>query len=258
MNKKKNILILLLSLVTILILSLNIINYIKLDNIYNERNESFSLRTIESLNCNNKPMLYYEGKNYNIYTYCLDYILLVEDSTFNLKEYLYEDPKILDKIFKKLASTYSFGKSVIYHDYKIPNISNHGISIIKCNGENSLNDIYIGPSDMYFKKNFCKKDNHTFVRTYLVKNIEKYSTSEDEGITNSKFLVTLEQFQYNTETVIIDGTYDLVIGNNYEFEFMKENNYIDDNIKSIFENSSIVEIRKTDKEGHEQIQEEIK
>lgn len=212
---------------------LNIINS-KLDS---DEDKILNIRTIESLNCDYKPELYYETEDYNIYTYCLDSIQIVDYYTKELSNYIYTNPNVFENLFKNLTFfTYWDGGTKEYKDYRTPNISNNGITIIKCNGRDEYtNDIYIGPASMYYKENFCKKDNTTHTKTFKVLEVEKD--------TLNYVTLTLE-YKNTQETLTIHSIEDLQKGLNYDFEFMGKEP-TEDTIKSIFENSRIVEIRKS-------------
>lgn len=90
---------------------------------------------------------------------------------------------------------------------------------------------------------------YDFTRTYKILNI---TSSQEE---NSYYL-TLQEFQGEVDTVLVKNIKEkLQVNENYEFNFSKDfNNKIDDNIDSIFKNSVIKSITKTDKKGLEQIQ----
>ncbi len=92
-----------------------------------------------------------------------------------------------------------------------------------------------------------------FIRTYKILNIAE---SNDE-----KYLyLTIRQFQAEeVQTIKVERKLcpEIEEDNNYEFT-IKPNKTINDNILSIFNNSEIILIEKTDKVGLEQIQEDIK
>ena len=95
------------------------------------------------------------------------------------------------------------------------------------------------------------KDN--FTKTYNVLNI---ADSDDENY----LYLTIKQFQ-NDEVETVKALKSLANGieanKNYEFTFQYGNKNIEDNIKSIFENATLVQIKETDKTGLEQIQDTI-
>lgn len=99
--------------------------------------------------------------------------------------------------------------------------------------------------------NFIKE--YTFIRTYHILNI---ADSNDE-----KYLyLTIRQFQdEEVQTVKVEKNLcpSIEVGKNYEFT-LKTNQKLEDNIQSIFNNSTVVSITETDKVGLEQIQDSIK
>lgn len=92
---------------------------------------------------------------------------------------------------------------------------------------------------------------NSFIRTYNILNVSK---SND----NNYIYLTIRQFQEEVQTVKVEKQLcpNIVEGKNYEFT-IKPNDRVEDNILSIFSNSTILEIKETDKVGLEQIQESI-
>ena len=92
-----------------------------------------------------------------------------------------------------------------------------------------------------------------FTKTYNVLNI---ADSDDENY----LCLTIKQFQ-NDEVETVKVLKSLANGieanKNYEFTFQYGNENIEDNIKSIFENATLVQIKGTDKTGLEQVQDTI-
>jgi len=259
MNKKKNIIIVLAILcVLIFILILN--------NSNNNSDVKSNLIVSENINCDYNPKLYYEIDNRKIYSYCLDNIkVIVDNQNIELKEYL--ENNSIDDFIKMLEKEIVFydGGTTLYKDGGTKKITSNNISLLKCNTLDGNKDIYIGNKDMEYKSNFCKDDNSTFTRTYMVKKIEKNKEQNCNDcltcVCGNSLNVTLSQFQGETKTVIIDNYFDdLRDGNTYEFEFMLNEDVtdIEDDIDFIFRNSMIVDIRITDKLGLLQRQDEIK
>ena len=100
---------------------------------------------------------------------------------------------------------------------------------------------------MEYKNSFCLNQN--FVRTYKVLNIEE---SNDEEYV----YLTLKTFQEEeVETVKIEKKIVSAVeeDKSYEFKFRYDNDEdLEDNIKSIFENSKLVKVYLTTKEGLDQ------
>lgn len=101
--------------------------------------------------------------------------------------------------------------------------------------------------------NNTQENKDTFTKTYNVLNI---ADSDDENY----LYLTIKQFQ-NDEVETVKVLKSLANGveanKNYEFTFQYGNKNIEDNIKSIFENATLVQIKGTDKTGLEQVQDTI-
>ena len=74
----------------------------------------------------------------------------------------------------------------------------------------------------------------------------------DENFIN----VTLAEFQGQMAMVRINKTNNIQAGNSYEFTFSTYETF-DNTINNIFENSTLVEVKETNKVGLEQINEKI-
>ncbi len=97
-------------------------------------------------------------------------------------------------------------------------------------------------------------ENSTFIKTYNILNI---ADSNDE-----KYIyLTIRQFQEEeVKTIKIEKSLasDIEIGNDYEFTFKYTDNIVQDNIESIFTNAKLISVKKTDKQGLEQIQDLVR
>lgn len=93
----------------------------------------------------------------------------------------------------------------------------------------------------------------TFIRTYNILNIEESN--------NYNYLyLTLNYFQgeeIKTVKVARSLAQNIKEDKYYEFKFKKNNTNIEDNIESIFENTTLISIEETDKIGLDQIQDNI-
>lgn len=199
-------------------------------------------------NCQHKPTLIATEKDYKIYEYCLTN----EKITINKKQYLVSeylktnsDESSIKKIINtlKLKDTYLDGGTKIY--------KGNNLTLIKCNTLDGNKDIYVGNKNMKYKQNFCKDNNETFVRTYLVEDVKKYTKQQYEdnipvSYSNS-FQVKLTDHQGKTAIVIINNLWDIKLepGKTYEFEFMFEEDLPNktDSIDYIFKNAYLVEVR---------------
>lgn len=210
-------------------------------------------------NCNHKAQLLVEQKDKKIFTYCLDDVTIkINDKEENLKDFIKKEDKAIEKIIDtlKLKDSYSDGGTELYKGEKL--------TLVKCNTLDGNRDIYIGDQNMKFKQNFCDNNNYTFVRTYTVKSIRKYTEQQytDDGIPVSygnSFEVELYQFQGETQKVIINNIWDIELKKDttYEFELQlyEDSKNIEETIQDIFKHSNIIEIRETDKTGLNQLQE---
>ena len=98
------------------------------------------------------------------------------------------------------------------------------------------------------------KDINTFTKTWKI-------TDKKQNGETGKTYITLKQFQSNEEvTVEVYNSFvvDKDINKYYEFTFQNGSNAIEDNIKSIFDNASLISVKETDKVGLDQIQDSIK
>ena len=206
----------------------------------------------------NKPKLLLSNDGRNIYTYCIENITIeMKDRKAELKSYIEDNSNAINEIINtlKLEDTLMDGGTQIYKG---------DITLIKCNTLDGNKDIYIGNNNMKFKQNFCKNNNYTFIRTYTVKDISKYTEQQYDEDGNqvsygNSFKVELNEYQGETKTVIINNLWDITLEKNktYEFEFMinEDVTNVKDEIEDIFKNSTIVGVKETTKTGLEQIQE---
>lgn len=144
-------------------------------------------------------------------------------------------------------------------DYKIK--VDKGIGTCKIDGNSVADNTFYGTGDNIIvidggvgsiHVNFEKSINNstTFTKTYTVLN--KTASNEE-----NRYYVTLQVFQGEVDTVLIEDKDNILdVDGTYEFTFVK-NNKIEDRIESIFSNSELIDIKKTDKKGLEQIQEKI-
>ena len=94
-------------------------------------------------------------------------------------------------------------------------------------------------------------ESYTFTKTYNV------ADSNDENY----LYLTIRKFQdEEVKTVKVQRSLANTVEkeNNYEFTFQYTNNIAEDNIESIFANTMLIAIKKTDKQGLEQVQDSIR
>ena len=211
--------------------------------------------TVEATECKTKN--YIELTDYNVYTYCLDHLMLFENNNLvELKNYVPDKPEFITELISnlELETELDDGGTKIYKDKT--DYTNAGLTLIKCNTFDGNKDIYIGPKDMEYQESFCKNPDSsvkTFTKTYEVLNVAL--SNSDEFI-----YLTLRQFQFEeVETVKVAKSlnYDITAGKNYEFTFEYTTEHIEDNIKSIFNNATLTSIVETDKTSLDQVQDPI-
>ena len=225
----------------------------------NRKSIKFSFNDID--NCVNKAQFLLELDDRKIYTYCINDVNVIHNGVKEkLESFILNDNDSIDEIISSLMlkDVLSDGGTKIY--------SGDNIKLIECNTLDGNKDIYIGNNSMKFKSNFCDHNNYTFIRTYTIKDIKEFNGTQytEDGtpfVTGNAFEVVLSQYKGETNKVILNNIWDIKLekGKTYEFELQlyNESENIEDTIEYIFKNSNIVEIRKTDKDGFEQLQEPI-
>lgn len=144
---------------------------------------------------------------------------------------------------------------VSYENGASTKIYNQDLSLLQCQTVNGSQDYYFGPSNMQYAEGFCKKSPYicSFVRTYLVLDISDSNNKEYSYLTLKEFQseeVTTIKVEKKLVSDIEEDQY-------YEFRFgsLKESNRTD--IKSLFESHLLLSISFTEKEGLEQVNEEV-
>lgn len=216
------------------------------------KNDTISDITFTNIeDCVHKPTLLTSYNGINIYTYCIEDIKVnINNKQIDLKKYIKRNENAIENIIEFMPLTYSDSATMtIYKGGKYETDKDNAITLLKCYSSTGNEDVYIGNGKMGYKKNFCKDNNYTFVRTYYLENIEN---NYDGSFVKNSFKVELKDFKENVETVILNDLFTITLGEDkyYEFEFMlnEEITKIEDNIKSVFDNSTIVEIRETNKD----------
>lgn len=233
-----------------------LLSNLEISYINNALDNKYMIETVEIKECNHNAKLYYANKNSNIYLYCLSSITLNNETNIvDFKDYLKENTGSFDDIIAKLVEEENIKNdgTTIYRDSD-KKYTNNGLTIIKCNTIDGNKDIYLGPKSMIYEDSFCKfNEQNYFVRTYQVLQI-------DDSKDSDYLYVTLKMFQDEEAIVKIpkNQNFNLEINNNYEFTFEYTDKKVEDNINSIFENTKIIEIKKTDKTGLDQIQDVLR
>lgn len=203
------------------------------------------------------------NNEYNLYYYEIETAISnVNNSKMDLKDALINKEITIDEIVSKLKIDESFydGGTTIYKNDKF---FIDDLEVLKCNTLEGNKDVYVGKNGMGYRNNFCTKDNRTFTRTYKVKSIEDYKHQQYENgvaVSYAKSIkVVLSENNNEVKSVILNNFWNNIeVDKTYEFELMP--NYdakMIDSIESIFKNSIIVGVKETDKEGINQIKDDI-
>ncbi len=243
-----------ISIVFALIFCLTVIYYILF--VSNKKiNNTFRITYLDNCDYNLKPYLSIDNKK--IYTYCIDKIEVLDNNKYiDLSEFVNKNN--IDKLFESIDNNKKFNwKILTYRDGGSKEYIMSGLHIIKCNTIDGVKDIYFGIESMNFKSNFCKQDNRTFSRTYKINKISHLKQAYDkESIKHNTYSIKVNITDINgiNEDVIIENyKYRLEENNLYTFEFQKNEDTLEDNIKSIFDNCKIVNIKKADTYINEEI-----
>ena len=196
--------------------------------------------------------------NDNIWYYSIDEVKVCTyiKTCYNLGTALNHKQITMNELKDYLENSYLFDntKRYILFDGGTTIYENNNYTIIFCNTLNDNKDIYFGPNNLIdmLDGNYCGHNNtkmHYFTRTYKVLNIYP---DDDYDYVN----VTLSLFQAGLETVRIPRKYNLEVGKSYEFTFYTYKVF-DDTIKNIFKESTLTEVKETDKVGLGQRQDPI-
>lgn len=129
---------------------------------------------------------------------------------------------------------------------------NDSYEVIVCDEDNGY--LYFGKNNIEtsLEGYVCNKTSKIkeFTRTYKIESVKQ---DNDE----KNIYVSLSQYQSDIVLVKIPNQFKLEVGKNYEFKFNTYETF-DDTIGEIFNNSTIIEVKQTNKLGMEQIQEPIK
>ena len=163
----------------------------------------------------------------------------------------------IDDIKKFFESQYELGNvdKYMFWDGGITLFLNDRYQVMFCNTISGNKDVYFGKPDMLDELDgeYCGHEKNTtksFIRTYHV-----LGSKEDSDDKEFSF-VTLSDIDGNTATVKINNSHNIVVGRTYEFSFYTFD-YFEDTIENIFEYSTFLEAKETDKQEHEYINEPI-
>lgn len=245
----------LILLIISVIVSFSIILYYK--NKY-PKIDIYNIKTINSEENKLNRNLTINKNNYKIWFYGIDSIQLSDNRNnyYDLNLALKYKQVNINEVKNYLNNQYDNGNMEMFILYdggtKIYKSKNY--EVIICNTLDNNKDIYFGSLNLSnnLKGEYCghkKNDTCYFTRTYHIVSIKE---DDDENIVN----VTLKNFQGDIELIKINKSYNIQAGNNYEFTFSTYDNF-EDSISNIFNNSTLINVKETLKQGLEQINDKI-
>lgn len=185
--------------------------------------------------------LYYEGEDYDIYTYCLDSIKAKRENELVQLDELFEMDDILENIYEKLmkVSSYKDGGSIMYRS------DEENISILKCNTIDGNKDIYIGDGTMEYENGFCENREEKIhgknfgidLEVLLVSPCDEENKYLTVRIKDTNEVATVKVKADEIETIKKVGV--------YNFSFETEKSSIKKDIDSIFKSARIVSVKKS-------------
>lgn len=196
--------------------------------------------------------------NYNIFFYGINSLQIgdINNNYYDLKNTLKYNQITIKDIKNYLETQYNNEniERYILKDGGTKIYKSKKYEVIICNTLEGNKDIYFGTPNI--EKNmqgtYCGKiqnDKCTFTRTYHILNITE---DDHEDYIN----VTLKEFQLNQSLVRMKKKYKIEEGKNYEFTFSTYQTY-DDTVENIFNNSTLLEVKETNKTGLNQTNEPI-
>ncbi len=185
--------------------------------------------------------IYYQGENFNIYTYCLDSIKVSnEEDLVELKDFFSKDI-VLDNFLDDMEKSdeQKSDNSTLYIDNK------NEISVLKCNSTYGNETIYIGPLDMKYDETFCQ--NNKVLITEKDFSIDYQADAIFDALDeNYKFITLHEENKDNYATVKIKKEFadniNLKKSKNYTFTFKTDNAPFENTIQNVFNKSVLIKI----------------
>lgn len=252
-NEKKNnkIVKLLVFLITItLIVLIFIIGY------YGEKYpiiNIYSMDIIEDIE-NDGLVKNFSVKDYNVWLYGIKSFQLMDENNnfYDIATSLKHNQTDKQKITEYLELQYENGNMnrFLLSDGGTAIYKNNKFEIIVCKTIEGNEDLYFGTPNITDKTKggFCGKsinNNCYFTRTFHILDI---SETDDMDFVN----ITIVDNKEVTTTTIVNNSNDIKAGKDYEFIFSTDKDF-SDNTKNIFENSTLIEVKETNKSKENQI-----
>lgn len=221
------------------------------DNFKDAKGERQTKLVVEGNN-SGLTLYYTDSSKSNYYLYDLDKIIVdYGDHSLELDKALEAKQITVNEIISLIGSD----NIIHYKDGGSTKIYNQDVSLLQCQTIDGNEDYYFGPSNMQYAEGFCREVPYicSFIRTYLILDI---SDSNDKKYS----YLTLKEFQSEEVTTIKvekELVSDIEEDQYYEFQFgsLTENDKTD--IKSLFDSHLLLSISHTEKEGLEQVNENV-
>ena len=197
------------------------------------------------------------NKTHNVYYYGIEIAELCDtkNNCYEIEKTINNNQINIKDIKDFLESQSSLENNQIYmlYDGGTTIYQNSRYQVIMCNTINGNRDVYFGINGMLeaFDGEYCGHDKNNekkFIRTY---HIVKAYEADDEFL-----YVTLKQNNDMSATVKINKTNNIVVGKTYEFSFYAFDEF-KDTIENVFNYSTLLGLKETDKIDSEQINQPI-
>lgn len=195
----------------------------------------------------------------NVYYYGLDFAVFCEknEKCYQVSDALKHKQINLKKFEEYLENQaqYENFKTMKLYDGGTIIYSKGGMQVMFCNTVDRNRDVYIGNDQMLdnLHGEYCgrtRNKDESYIRTYKVLSSAINENSDWQNI------VTLEQNNGSTATILVGNSFILIPGHTYEFSFYTFDKF-DDTIENIFKYSTLLKAIETNKESDEQINEKI-
>lgn len=189
-----------------------------------------------SATCSNNLKEYYKDSNNNkYYFYCIDDIIIdYTDRTLELKRALEAKQIDMEFVLSNLNKEYSV------KDKKLTYYKNDDFSIIKCKTQSGKYNYIFGTKDMEYKEGVCEDTPYLckFSKTYYVLDVNESKNKDNI------YLTIKNDINSEVETIKLDSKYvnDLTENSYYQFDFGSKKEKIDQDIKDIFTNNTLIKV----------------
>lgn len=224
-------------------------------NIENSKTDKDINNPIKENDKEEKPQkkLYYTENGRNIYLYGINRVT-VNKQSLSIQNNIFEIIGNLTKEYK-LIKSYDEGSQL--YQTNTNNSTYDKFNMLLCNTKDGNKDVYFGNTNMEYEKDFCQTNNNkTFIKTYYILNILDCNSDEE------KLLVLAQYGQPENVSIVKVSSYlltEIKEDDCGEFTFKYTDKLIKkDDTESLFENTELIKIEKTDRQGFDQVNDNIK